>query len=243
MYGLMIKVLVTVGLLQASCAGLLAPRYEYEESMRLNLDGSGAVTVVASVPALAALRGLALGPDPSNAPEPVVLQRMYESPAVSAVRLGRSWRRDGRWFVQIHVEFDDVRALSEAAPFAWSAYDVVRVDEVYRFTQTVSRSDRPGATWPGWDGDERVAFRLDLPSRIFFHNAPSKRIERGNRLTWEQTLYERRDGAPLNIEVRMGTTSILRRTLALFGAAFFASLAVLGGLVWWMVRQGRRAPG
>ena len=32
----------------------------------------------------------------------------------------------------------------------------------------------------GWDGEELVAVRLHLPSRVTFHNSPSREIQRGN---------------------------------------------------------------
>ena len=71
-----------------------------------------------------------------------------------------------------------------------------------------------------WDGKELVGFKLHAPSRIFFHNV--RRLEdgspgdadRGNILTWEQTLADRRAGQPLRMEVRMGPESILFRTLS-----------------------------
>ena len=70
----------------------------------------------------------------------------------------------------------------------------------------------------GWDGTELMAVRLHLPSKVTWHNAPSKRVERGNIIVWEQSLAERQKGAPVEIVARMETQSILFRTLALFGA-------------------------
>ena len=42
--------------------GPLAPEYEYEEDLTIRLDGSATLVVNASIPALAALRGLPLNP-------------------------------------------------------------------------------------------------------------------------------------------------------------------------------------
>ncbi len=69
----------------------------------------------------------------------------------------------------------------------------------------------------GWTGSELVAFRLRLPSRVTFHNAPSREILRGNIIVWEQSLTDRLTGAPLDVEVVMDEGSILKNTLMLFG--------------------------
>ncbi len=90
----------------------------------------------------------------------------------------------------------------------------------------------------GWNGDELVAFRVHLPSRINFHNSPTG-VERGNILVWEQTLRDRLAGAPLRMEARMETESILYRTLWLFGGTFVAAMLALAAVVWWVSRKGR----
>ncbi len=61
----------------------------------------------------------------------------------------------------------------------------------------------------GWRGNELVAFRMHLPARILYHDAPSKQVERGNILVWEQTLADRLKGVPVHIEARMEGQSIL----------------------------------
>ena len=92
----------------------------------------------------------------------------------------------------------------------------------------------------GWKGDEFVAFRMHFPAKIRFHNAPSKQVDRGNILAWEQPLKDRLAGTPLAIEVHLDTQSILYRTLWLF-ALMIALVAVLFvAIIWWVVRAGRR---
>ena len=97
-----------------------------------------------------------------------------------------------------------------------------------------------GVRLPGRPGGptELVAFRVHLPSRINFHNSPLG-IERGNILVWEQTLRARLSGAPLRIEARMQTQSILYRTLWLFAGTFIAAMLVLALIIWWVSRKGR----
>jgi hypothetical protein len=95
----------------------------------------------------------------------------------------------------------------------------------------------------GWDGTELVAFRMHLPSRITYHNAPSHKTERGNILEWEQTLADRIHGTPIDIDVQLETQSILARTLLLFGASMIAALTTLAAVLWWITRRGQRAGG
>jgi hypothetical protein len=78
---------------------------------------------------------------------------------------------------------------------------------------------------------------VHLPSRIRFHNA--QKLERGNTLVWEQPLQDRLAGAPLRMEARMETQSILYRTLWLFGGTFIAAVAMLALIIWWVSRKGR----
>jgi hypothetical protein len=100
-----------------------------------------------------------------------------------------------------------------------------------------------------WDGSELVAFKLHLPSRIYDHNV--RRIEdnepgdidRGNILTWEQRLADRRAGAPVTMDVKMDPTSILFTTLWLFAGAFTAAVIALGSIVWWVKRRGTTIAG
>jgi hypothetical protein len=86
----------------------------------------------------------------------------------------------------------------------------------------------------GWTGREIVAFRMHLPSEIVFHNAPSREVERGNILEWEQPLGDRLAGRPVDILVRLEPQSILYTTLLLFGSTILAAAATFGIVIWWM---------
>ena len=92
----------------------------------------------------------------------------------------------------------------------------------------------------GWKGNELVAFRMHLPSKIAYHNAGAGNPQRGNILAWEQLLSERRTGTPLVLDARMETQSILYRTLALFGATFVIVSILFVILLWWVVRRAKR---
>lgn len=237
----------------AACGGgggLFGKVYEYEEDLYLSLDGSADLIINASVPALVALRGLDLDPDPGALVNRTKIRELYESPATNVTRVSRPWRRNGRRYVQVRLRASDIRRLSEAAPFAWSTYALTRDGDEYVYRQTVGASaHKPGTLGNyGWQGGELVAFRLHLPSRIRDHNARDVDedipldVARGNILSWEQYLTDRLDGRPISIQVRMDAESILYRTLWLFGGAFASAVLLLGGIIWMTVRKGRRTP-
>ena len=237
-------------------AGLLGPSYEYEEDLTLSLDGSATMTVNASIPALIALRGLALSPDQKTRVDREHVRALYTSPQAEVTRV-TSWTRRGRRFVGVHLKIRDVRELPKAPPFSWVSYDLSRKDGETIFRERLGASAfKPGTlTNVGWDGSEIVAFRLHLPSRIQWHNARTaddqpNGVKRGNILSWEQRLTDRLDNRPIAyaedktpgvMEVRMDSQSILYRTLWLFGLAFAAAVIVLVFLIWLTMRKGRDA--
>lgn len=227
---------VLLVVISTACQKLgLVKQYEYDERVELSLDRSAVVDINASVPALVALRGATLDVDPEARFDRQAFRRLYYAPGV-AVREVSAYRRHGRRFVHVRLDVSDIAALQRLAPLSWSRYRLDRLEQEFRFSQDVG----PAAQLPirdvGWTGDELIAFRVHLPSRITFHNA--RGVERGNILSWEQTLRDRLSGMPLRMEARMETQSILYRTLWLFGGTFLAAMAVLAFIVWWVSRKG-----
>ena len=235
-----VPVIVVAVLTLSACSGLVKKQYEYEEEMYLALDGSATLNVNASVPALVALRGMDLNPNPRTRFDRDRIREFYEAPGVTVTALSSS-RRYGRRFVHVSMNVADVRAVERLAPFAWSTYKFAREGDLYEFKQSVGSSAGKHVTDVGWDGTELVAFRMHLPSRITYHNAPSHRTERGNILEWEQTLADRTQGIPVDIEVQLETQSILAGTLLLFATTAVAALATLGLVIWWIARRGQGA--
>jgi hypothetical protein len=222
----------------AGCQRLgVAKQYEYDERVDLSLDGTAIVDVSASIAALVALRGAEMDVDPEARFDRQAIRRLYEGPGVT-VREVSPFRRHGRRFAHVQIEVSDIDQLPRLAPLSWSRYQLERRDQEYRFVQEVGPSAQRQVGDVGWTGEELVAFRIHLPSRISFHNSPDE-IERGNILVWTQTLRERLAGTPLLMEARMDTQSILDRTLWLFGGTFFAAIAVLLSIIWWVGRKGR----
>lgn len=238
-----IPIVIVMAIMLSACGGRLGKKqYEYEEELYLALDGSATVNVNASVPALVALRGVDLNPGSRTRFDRDAVRRFYEGTGVTVTAVSSS-RRHRRRFLHVSMDVADVRALEQVAPFAWSSYRFGREGDLYEFKQTVGPPAGSPVSDVGWNGTEVVAFRIHLPSRIAYHNAPSHRTERGNILEWEQTLADRLHGTPIDIDVQIETQSILARTLLLFGASIVAALATLAAIVWWIVRRGQGAGG
>lgn len=229
------------GRVEAQKGGLIrmlgVRHYEYDERVDLSLDGSAIVDVNASIPALVALHGVKLDTDPEARFDRQAIRQLFDGPGAT-VREISAFRRDGRRFAHVRLDVSDIRRLSQIAALSWSRYQLERLDREYRFLQDVGPPARGPVGEVGWRGDELVAFRLHLPSKINFHNSPND-IERGNILAWEQTLGARLTGTPLHMEARMETQSILYRTLWLFGGTFLSAMAVLALIIWWVRRKGR----
>ena len=253
-------VLAAVTAAAAACSGRgpLGVEYEYEEDLTLSLDGSAAMVVNASIPALVALRGLPLSVDPRARVDQLKTQvhDLYSSPHAEVGRVS-TWTRHGRRFVGVRLRIPDIRQLPKAAPFSWSTYDLHQEGDQVVFKHTLSKPQVAQPPDVGWEGQEIVAFRLHLPARIRFHNsrdletnAPLKPA-RGNILTWEQRLSDRLAGKPIAyaqdtkpdvMEVWMDRQSILYRTLWLFALAFAAAVLVLAGLIWLTMRRAPSDP-
>ena len=231
--------IVLAALMLVGCQALgLVKDYEYDERVELSLDGSAVVDISASIPALVALRGATLNVDPEARFDRQVFRRLYEGPGVT-VREVNAFRRHGRRFVHVRLDVSDIRALPELVPLSWSRYQLDRLADEFRFVQEVGPAAQIDVGDVGWTSREMVAFRVRPPSRIIFHNSPQG-VERGNLLVWEQSLRDRLSGAPLRMEARMQTESILYRTLWLFGGTFIAAMLVLAAIVWWVSRKGRK---
>ena len=239
----------TALLFLSGCTNPFGREYEYEEQLYLAVDGSATLVVNSSIAALIALRGLPIDPSSSTAFDADALRRQYEQMGCRVLRVGRPWYRHGRRFIQVRLSTDDIRTLSQCVPVAWSTYRFVPSAGEIEFKQTVGppAGGNPGTV--NWTGNEIVAFRVHVPSKVLFHNVRRLRdnstgeTERGNILTWEQRLADRRNGAPVDMQIRMDPQSILYRTLWLFGGSFVAAVAFLGALIWWTVRKGRRRHG
>jgi hypothetical protein len=228
-------------LISSACGNVIARKYEYEEEIFLALDGSATVYVNASVPALVSLRGLNLPLDPRARLDRQVVRDLYQSPVTQVVSVTTS-RREGRRYVHLRITVPDVRRLGEAPPFAWSEYRYLARDGQFEFGQTLRAAAGQAVGNVGWDGSELVAVRLHLPSKVIFHNSPSRTIERGNIIVWEQPLVDRQKGTPLEIRTTMENQSILFRTLALFAAMGVLVVLTFIAAIWYVKSRKPSSP-
>jgi hypothetical protein len=225
----------------AACGngGLFRQQYEYEEEIYLQLDGSATAYVNASVPALVALRGASLNLDPRGRVDREKVRALFSAPGITVATPTFS-RRDGRRFVHVHVDVDNVRQLQRVAPFAWSTYRFEREGDILAYRQVVGKAAGKSVGNVGWTGDERVRFKMHLPSEIPYNNSP-KPTQRGNILEWEQPLTDRLASVPLEIEANLEPESILYTTLLLFAGTIVAAALTFAVVIWWVVRKGRAA--
>ena len=225
------------------CGRGLFRQYEYEEEIYLKLDGSADVVVNASIPALVALRGADLVDRADRvASTATKVRALYQSPRHEVharqppVAPRRPPLRPGAAADAGHPHARARRRLRLVRPIASN-----RRGGLYVYRQTMGADGAKPVNDAGWNGSEIVAVRMHIPSRIQYHNAPSREVERGNILGWEQPLRDRLAGKPLDVEVRMETESILARTLLIFGISAAAALALLAAVVLWVRRAGRDA--
>jgi hypothetical protein len=235
-----VVIAIACAVLATACGGggLFRQQYEYEEELYLQLDGSATAYVNASVPALVALRGADLNTDPRSRPERDKLRALFGATG-ARVSTPTFSRRDGRRFVHIRVDVDDVRRLARIAPFAWSMYQFERQGDVLVYTQVVGKAAGKPVADVGWTGDELVSFKMHLPSEIPYNNS-GKPVQRGNILQWEQSLTDRLAGVPLEIEAHLEPKSILYSTLLLFASTVVAAGLTFAIVIWWVVRKGRK---
>ena len=250
--------------ISSACANPFAPQYEYEEQVYLSIDGSATVVIDSSFAALAALRGGAIDPAIVSAADRNAVRQIVTAAGCSVDSVSRFWTRSGRRFVQIQVSAANVRDLPACKLLAWSTYAFGPADKVspadaagaagtaeqigLRYVQHVG-PPTPGAIATSdantWAGNELVAFKLHLPSRITYQNVKllngeNGGTERGNILTWAQTLTDRRAGKPVSMQADMDSTSILHTTLWLFAGAFAGAVVLLVLIIWLVIRKGRR---
>jgi hypothetical protein len=236
---LILAVIAALAGLSAGCQrGGFLRQYEYDEDVYLALDGTAEVYVNTSYPALVALRGAKLDTSPSVRFDRAAISALFEAPGVHVARVTTS-RQHGRRFLHVRLRVDDIRKLPASPMFSWATIRFDRMGELFRYREDLGASAARPVGDVGWKGDELVAFRLHLPSKIAYHNAGPDNLLRGNILIWEQTLTDRLRGAPLEMEARMEPTTILYSTLWLFLGSMLAAFTMLGLIVWWVVKKGK----
>ena len=225
-------------LIGASCSrGDFFRQHEYEEEIFLSLDGSAEVYVNASAAALNALRGSSFDTAESGQIDREAIRQFFTTAVTTVTQTPALTRRGGRRFIHVRVEVEHIGALAQAAPFAWSTYQLSKDGELVIFNQHVGASAGKDVGDVGWKGDETVSFRAHMPSTIIYHNAGADGLRRGNILVWDQPLAARLKGEPMDFEARMESQSILSRTLLLFGATAVVVALMFAGIIFWVVKK------
>ncbi|HEY3380956.1 MAG TPA: hypothetical protein VGK32_04265 [Vicinamibacterales bacterium] len=236
------RVVLLLAVVAATAAGCrdggFLKQFEYDEDIHLALDGSATIYVNGSLPAIAALRGFELDTNPTARVDRDRIRALFTVPGTRVSRVTSS-RQHGRRFAHIRLEVDDIRKLPSNPAFSWATIRFERTGDMYRYREDLGPSPNRPVGSVGWTGQELVAFRLHLPSKIAYHNAGRDNLRRGNILVWEQKLSDRLAGQPLEMEARMEPTSILYRTLWLFLGSVAAALSVLALIIWWVVKKGK----
>jgi hypothetical protein len=218
---------------RATGSGGVFRQYEYEEDLYLSLDGSATIYVNASIPSLNALRGATFDSRPNARISRAAVRDFFSGPAATVSRVSLSRRRNRR-FVHVRLDVPDLRRLNQVRALAWSSYRFGPDGNLIRFSQHIGPATGESRDRVEWAGDELVAFRIHVPSRVVYHNAGAENLRRGNILVWEQPLSERIAGQPLDLDIRMEPRSILYRTLILFAATGLVVVALFGVVIWWV---------
>lgn len=232
---------VLLAILATGCRGNGASgffrQYEYEEEIYLSLDGSATLYVNASIPALNALRGSTFDARPNARIDRAAVRQCFSSPVATVARVSVSRRRNRR-FVHVRMDVPDVRRLRESPLFAWSTYQFGSDGSLVVFGQRLGASAGGSLGAGEWTGQELVAFRAHVPSKVVYHNAGADNLRRGNIVVWEQSLAERLNGSPLALDIRMEAQSILYRTLLLFASMGLVVISLFGVVIWWVRGRG-----
>ena len=229
--------LVVALLLALSLRGCVA--YEFEHEFWIRVDGSGTVNVTARPELWAAMKGLrgATAADEDSAIQAV--RGLFESSGLRVRRVTLT-HRAGRPYLFVAADFTDVNRLAGTPAFPDLALSLRPEGENLRLDGRWSRpSGLPDVGVDARDG--LMAVRFHLPSKVYSHRNAFAGVERGNIVGWRETVAEGLAGRPLELGALMDRRSILMSTVGLFAIAIAAALAILAGVLWWVVRKGRQA--
>ena len=216
-------------------------KYEYEHEFWLRVDGSGAVNVTGRPALWTAFKGLGNPRDPESTATREAARALFERSGLQVKRVTVT-RREGRPYLFVSAEFEDVNRLSGTPAFPDLRIGLRREQDRLVVEGTWARpQDAPdvGAR----DRDGLMAVRFHLPSKVFGHKNAADGVERGNILGWRQEVAQGLDGRGLDFGAEMDQRSILLSTVVLFASAIAVALLLLAGVLWAVVRRGRRELG
>jgi hypothetical protein len=205
-------------------------RYEYQEDLYLEVDGSGEIRVSCSKDIFTLLYGTDEQLDDAG------LADFWESPELQVVSVSRS-RRQGRDFLFIRSRFEDVNRLSDRTIFQGRRYQLEAGEESLTLTVNIQggRERNDKKRFP----NGRFRFRIHFPSPVRNHNSETG-VERGNIITWEQPVVDHLEGEPFHIEARFDRRTVFSVTLTLLAIALGVVVLTVSASLYIVVRIGRR---
>ena len=147
-------------------------------------------------------------------------------------------RRDGRPYLFVSADFDDVNRLAGTAAFPDLRLALRPDGERLRLEGRGRRRRSPRGA-PADDG--QMAVRFHLPSKVYEHRNAMDGVERGNIVGWRQDVRTALAGGSLDVGALIDRRSILVSTIGLFAAAIVLALSILAGLILWVRRRGATA--
>lgn len=213
--------------------------YEFEHEFWLRVDGSGTVNVTARPELWAAMKGVrGLSSEDEDAALQT-LRSLFESSGLRVRRVTLT-HRAGRPYLFISADFPDVNKLAGTPAFPDLTLAVRPDGSSLHLEGRWARP--PGLPDPAFaDRDGLMAVRFHLPSKVYSHRNAFAGVERGNIVGWRETVTEGLAGRPLEVGATMDRRSILLSTVGLFAAAIALAAVLLGTVVWWVVRKGRKS--
>lgn len=228
----------------AALFALLALRgcvtYEFDHEFWLNVNGSGQVNVTGRPELWAVFKGLKASPSDAEALRSEA-RRLFEASGLEVRRVTLT-RRGGHPYLFVAARFRDINALRGTAAFPdLDRLGLAREPERLRVHGIWKRP--PAASSPSTTIEGLVAVRFHLTSKVYEHRNAVDGLERGNIVSWRETVAESLKDRPLEFGFLAGDSSILFSTVGLFVAAIVMGLSFLALALYLTARKGRRQTG
>lgn len=226
---------LSVLVLAVSLSGCAA--HEFEQEFWLRTDGSGSFSLTAPLWVWNAVKNVG---DARNLETTVNVESvgaLFKDPAILDPHV-KAVTRGGDACITVTADFQDINALVGTRGFP----DLVVA------MRPEGRRLRMFGVWrrPQFAGNAQgndtglMAVRFHIPSEIFEHRNATLGVERGNVLSWQQTLSSGLAGAPLDFGATIGTRSVLRATPAVLGLMTFGGVGAIALVLSYFLRRGRR---
>lgn len=229
----MISRLAVSLLLAAGLHGCVA--YEYEHEFWIRVDGSGTVNVTGRPALWTAFKGLGRPDDPDSTATQEAARALFEHSGLRVKRVTLT-RRQGRPYLFVSADFDDVNRLSGTPAFPDLTIGL-RPEQGRLVLEGAWARPAPGRG----EGDREglMAVRFHIPAKIYQHKNAFAGVERGNIVGWRQDVARGLEGGRLEFGVTTDRRSILLSTVSLFAGTILLALGILAGAFYVVIRKGR----